>query len=109
MYIMGNRRVQHATMSNATLLAGPLRTNVCSLASSLTGGCLPSSSDELDSDIKKSSSSISESSSESSLSEVFALNSPGEISSIPTVFLSSAEELDFDSFESAGLEASSLG
>src|ERR1700691_3662944 len=91
MYVMGNRRVQHATMSNATLLAGPLRTNVCPLPSSLACGCLPSSSsssDKLESENKQSSSSISGSSSESSLSEAFALDCPGSVS---TAFLSSAD------------------
>ena len=106
LYIMGNRRVQHATMSNATLLAGPLRTNVSTLCLLLFGlgcGCLLSSaslssSDKLVSENKKSSSSVSESSSESSLSDVFALVCPGNISSEFTVVF------DFDFFGSANFE-----
>src|SRR6266702_418155 len=117
MYMMGRRRVQHATMSNATLLAGPLRTNVssfCPLPSGLGSGCLLSSSslsssDKLDSENRKSSSSISESSSEPSLSEVFALECPGDISPISTALSSSAVGLDFDFFESANFESPSLG
>jgi len=114
MYIMGNRSVQSATMSNAMLLAGPLRRNMsnfCPLPSSLGCGCLLSSShllssDKLDSENKKSSSSMSESSSDSSLSEVFALDCPGDIS---TAFLSSVVAFDFAFFGPADFERSSPG
>ncbi len=65
-YMIGKRSVQHATMSNAMLLAGPLRPNdfnLCPLVSGLGRGCSwlssPSSSEELDSDSSRSSSSMS--------------------------------------------------
>jgi len=67
-YMMGRRSVQHATMSNAMLLAGPLRPKSLTLPpipSGLERGCSISSplssSEELDSESAWRSASISES------------------------------------------------
>ncbi|SRR6266404_341124 len=113
MYIIGKRRVQHATMSNATLLAGPLWTNVSTFrplpsglgrAWSLSSSPL-SSSDKLDSENRKSSSSISESFSESPLSE----DCLGDISPVSPTPSSSAVSLDFELLKAADFDPASLG